>query len=142
MLKFTIVSKASLFCFLVVLGSSIANAQPENINIQQLKQLLDDNVVLIDVRTPVEWEQTGIVPGSIAIMFFDEKGRANPRLWMQQAGQHISPDQAVAIICRSGNRSFTVGRYLMAQHGFQQVYNVEGGIKAWKKAGHSTIAPQ
>jgi len=141
MLKSTLVFRASLICFLLALGSSIAIAQPQNINIQQLKQLLDDDVVLIDVRTPGEWEQTGIVPGSLAIMFFDEKGRANPQLWMQQASQYISPDHAVAIICRSGNRSFTVGRYLMAQHGFKQVYNVEGGIKAWKKAGHSTMRP-
>ena len=142
MLKSTVVHRASLFCLLLVLGSSMAIAQPENINIQQLKQLLDDDVVLIDVRTPGEWKQTGIVPGSLAIMFFDDKGRANPQLWMQRASQYISSDQAVAIICRSGNRSFTVGRYLMAQHGFSQVYNVEGGIKAWKKAGHSTMALQ
>ena len=133
--------KHIIFCLIIVLSSSAVLAQPENINVQQLQQLMDDKVVVIDVRTPGEWEQTGIVPGSHAIMFFDEKRRADPQLWMQQVSQLIAPDQAVAIICRSGNRSFTVGRYLMAQHGFRQVYNVEGGIKAWKKAGYATVAP-
>lgn len=132
--------KHIIFCLILVLSSSAVLAQPENINVQQLQQLMDDDVVVIDVRTPAEWKQTGLVPGSHAIMFFDEKRRADPQLWMQQASQYIAPDQAVAIICRSGNRSFTVGRYLMAQHGFRQVYNVEGGIKAWKKAGYATVA--
>ena len=33
---------------------------------------------VIDIRTQPEWEETGIVPGSKLLTYFDERGRADP----------------------------------------------------------------
>ncbi len=114
-------------------------AELAEINAQELEKLITAGVTVIDVRTPGEWKKTGIVEGSIPIMFFDEKRKAHAQEWMQQASMHIKPDSPVAIICRSGNRSKVVGNFLIKQHGYQNVYNASGGIKAWVAKGNKTV---
>ena len=126
---------------LMILLSSVSFARPVDVDVDQLKKLMAAGVVLIDVRTPAEWDKTGIVPASHTIMFFDERRKAYPQLWMEQASQFISADQPIAIICRSGKRSYAVGEFLAVRHGYKQVYNVKGGIKAWLKAGNATVKP-
>ena len=114
-------------------------AEVTEIDVQGLEKLMASGVTVIDVRTPGEWKQTGVVEGSIPIMFFDEKRQPLIQEWMQQASNHISPDKQVAIICRSGNRSKVVGNFLIKQHGYESVYNVTGGIKAWIAQGNKTV---
>jgi len=38
------------------------------------KGFLNKNIKIIDIRTPAEWRETGIVNGSYTLMFFNEKG--------------------------------------------------------------------
>jgi rhodanese-related sulfurtransferase len=40
-----------------------------NINVQKLKLKLENPVklVLLDIRTPEEWKESGLIPGSIAL---------------------------------------------------------------------------
>ncbi|MEM8844967.1 MAG: rhodanese-like domain-containing protein [Pseudomonadota bacterium] len=130
-----------LLTFLIFLLPSAIFAEVVNIDIHQLKSMLKEDVVVIDVRTPGEWKSTGIVEGSIPIMFFDEKRKPLTKEWMQQASEHISPNKKLILICRTGNRSGAVGNYLVKQHGYQNVYNVKGGIVTWKKAGYTTVSP-
>ena len=51
--------KHIIFCLILVLSSSAVLAQPENINVQQLQQLMDDDVVVIDVRTQKNGSKQG-----------------------------------------------------------------------------------
>ena len=113
-------------------------AELKDINVDQLKTLIASGVTVIDIRTPGEWEQTGIVDGSIPIMFFDEKGKPHTEAWIEKVLEHIEVDSQLALICRSGNRTRMVGNYLVKQRGFQQVYNVKGGIKSWIAKGNTT----
>ena len=46
----------------------------------------------------------------------------------------LPDDRELLFICRSGNRSGQVTAYLRAQ-GRQDVWNVEGGMLAWERAG-------
>ena len=39
----------------------------------QLEQKIKEGVVVIDIRTPPEWIETGVVPTSKKMMFFDKK---------------------------------------------------------------------
>lgn len=45
------------------------------------------------------------------------------------------------VICRSGNRSRQASE-LLANLGFQDVRNVDGGFIAWKEAGYETAFPE
>lgn len=122
---------------------SVIWAEVVDIDTKELQTMISSgNIVVIDVRTPKEWQQTGIVEGSIPIMFFDEKRKAHAQKWIHQASAHIAPENEVILICRSGNRSKTIANYLSQQHGYKRVYNAKGGIKQWLRHGNKTVAPE
>ncbi len=102
----------------------------------ELQAMLARGVPLVDVRTAPEWHQTGVVKGSHLITFFDERGRYDVEKWMAEFSKVASPDQPVILICRSGNRTGQIGRFLDTKMGYEHVYDVAGGIKAWLREGN------
>lgn len=89
---------------------------------KELRERLGE-IMLIDVRQRSEWDE-GHIPGAIHF----EGGRV---AWEPLAFPH---DQPLAIQCSSGNRSMSVSSVLR-RRGYQNVIQVEGGIKQWQKNG-------
>ena len=102
-----------------------------NVSNDELKALMEKGVPLIDIRTSREWRQTGVVPGSHKITFFEENGRVNPKFFKRLEAIIKDPAEPVAIICRTGNRTSALGKILVKEMGYQTVYNVERGITNW-----------
>ncbi len=119
-----------LFCCLA-LAALAARAEVIDIDNAQLAQLLKSGVTVIDIRTKPEWEETGIVPGSKLLSFFDERGKADPAAWLDKVKPLAKPGDPVIVICRSGNRTKPVSQFLSQQAGYAKVYNVKSGIKGW-----------
>jgi rhodanese-related sulfurtransferase len=46
----------------------------------------------------------------------------------------LDPDRPVVVVCASGHRSKAAARTL-GEHGFGRVYDVHGGLHAWRKRG-------
>ena len=109
----------------------------EHISSDELNQLMSQGVKLIDIRTEPEWQQTGVVEGAHTITLFDLSGRPRkdfvPRLEALLGGR----EQAVALICRSGNRSATVAKALVDRG--KHVVDVAGGTAAWSASGHPLV---
>jgi rhodanese-related sulfurtransferase len=101
-----------------------------NINNTELAKLLEDKVTLVDIRRPEEWQQTGVVPGSNMITLFTSRGGVNPD-FVSQLQKVSSPDKAVILICRTGNRTRAGSTMLVKQLGYKNVYNVTRGITGW-----------
>nr|WKN34586.1 rhodanese-like domain-containing protein [Tunicatimonas sp. TK19036] len=78
--------------------------------------------VVLDVRSPQE-ARDGSIQGGIQINFFDPHFRSKL--------EKLDKSQAYLVYCRSGNRSAQACS-LMADLGFDQLYNLSGGINAWK----------
>lgn len=130
-------NKIIVICLLVV---SYGFADFKGLTPDQLQNMIDKDVIVIDIRTPPEWKQTGVVPSSKKIMFFDERGGYDVQKWMDMFGKHvIKQDQPFVLVCRSGNRTGTVGSFLSKQLGFKNVYHLEHGIKSWIKEDRITI---
>lgn len=127
--------------FVILLFPAVLQADVTNINAHQLNEMIEQDVVIIDVRTPGEWQQTGIVEGSIPIMFFNERNQPLADEWLAQAAEHAAKDQTLILICRTGNRSGVIANYLVKVQGYQDVINVQGGIVSWKRAGFKTVKP-
>jgi len=109
-----------------------------NINNDELKELLTQNVKIIDLRREDEWAETGTIEGSKRLTAFDESGnfvRTFPRDMMAYA----SNDEPVILICRVGNRSAAIANLLVEQGGYQKVYNVTNGIMDWIDAGNTVV---
>ena len=95
-------------------------------NLDQLtwkKQFLSEkNAVIIDVRTPEEFDISRI-PNSINIDFY------NPQNFMQEI-EKLDKDISLYVYCRTGIRSSNSCQ-LMIELGFKNVYNLLGGIVEW-----------
>ena len=86
------------------------------------------SAILVDVRGPSEWEQTGVAKGAHRIQM------GTPDFITRlEALRKREPSKAVDLICRSGNRSGSVQRAL-ADMGWKEVYNVSGGTSSWMAA--------
>ncbi|MCK9389244.1 MAG: rhodanese-like domain-containing protein [Sulfuritalea sp.] len=125
----------ALYCGLFAAGS--AEAVVIDIDNGELARLVAAGVPLIDIRTAPEWQQTGIVPGSRLLTFFDERGSADPGSWLEKARTIAKPGDPVIVICRTGNRTKAVSQFLSNQAGYAKVYNVTNGITAWARDGRA-----
>lgn len=92
------------------------------------QKLINSKIKIIDIRTPSEWKTTGLVKGSVPIMFFDEKGNYNTEAFLAELGKQVKKNERFALICNSGNRSRTLGTYLGNQLGYN-VIDLQGGIQ-------------
>lgn len=88
------------------------------ISVQELKQLQDnkENFQLVDVREPAEYEAANL--GGVLIPVGEIMSRAT----------EIARDKKVVVHCRSGRRSEMAVQLLQQQYGFENLYNLEGGI--------------
>jgi rhodanese-related sulfurtransferase len=124
----------ALLFALCLAGAAQADGGVITISGEQLSHLLEQGAKLIDVRRPDEWRDTGIIAGSRLITAFDETGRFNPR-FVAEISAAANRNEPLVLICRSGNRSSKAAQWLIEQGGFNQVYNLTGGIRDWLGAG-------
>ncbi len=80
----------------------------------------DDNLTLLDVRTPDEFKHDGHIAEAKLIPL----GELAKNLNM------LDKSKKVLVYCRSGSRSVSASR-ILGNHGFT-VVNMSGGIMAWK----------
>ncbi len=86
--------------------------------------------VLVDVRTPAEFAE-GHLAGATNI---DVEAADFPTKIAA-----LDKTKSYAVYCRSGNRSRTAMTYLL-QAGITQVFDLSGGINAWKSAGGEVVS--
>ena len=80
------------------------------------------DLLLIDVRGQDELSE-GYIEGSTLMPLWDIiKGTQRP-----------PQNKAILLICAVGGRSLALGQ-LMSKNGWNEVYNLKGGISAWKEA--------
>ena len=92
---------------------------PHNFHLQYLNA---DSSILIDVREPFEYKSNRI-KGSINI-----PASGN----LDNAADTINKNFALFLYCTSGYRSSRTAEKLHNK-GFYKIYNLEGGITAWRK---------
>lgn len=83
------------------------------------------NLVLIDVRTPIEFGDSHI------------KGAVNiPAPDLRKRYKELDEEKPTVLICSSGNRSSLAGSILKQKH-FKKIYNVAGGMTGYSAAGYT-----
>jgi rhodanese-related sulfurtransferase len=129
------------FFIYVFLASSVYASGLKNINNDEFKQLMEQGVAVIDVRTPSEWNKTGVVEGSHLLMFYDDQGKYDLNAWLEGVAEIASKEEPLILICHSGGRTKQLGKYLANVAGYQEVYNVKRGIAYWIKKNNSVVMP-
>ena len=86
--------------------------------------------MLVDVREPSEW-RSGHVPGACHIPLATLPGA------IEALTRHGKP---IAFICGSGHRS-RIACATARSLDLEQALNVDGGMRAWQRAGLPTTRP-
>ncbi len=109
-----------------------------NLDNAALIALLEKGTKIVDLRRADEWQKTGVVEGSIKLTAFDNQGNF-VQSFPENFEAAVAKDEAVIVICRSGNRSRKIANLLIERAGYERVYNVANGIKDWIKAGNPVV---
>ena len=89
--------------------------------------LLDDEVILVDVREQWEFDICQI-KGAILI----------PLGEISLSYENLDKDSKIALYCHSGIRSMHVADFLLSKD-FDSVANLQGGIDAWAQEIDTTV---
>ena len=123
----------------ILMIKSMLMADFQTIDIKTFEKLKSEGVPVIDIRTPDEWTETGVIEGTHKITFFDDFGEAHLAEWCFKVGHIVKNEKAPLIIyCASGRRTHKVGE-ILSKLGFENVYELKGGIsKGWIDLGKKT----
>ena len=113
---------AMLLCFLATTPAAADNLTAS----EAWSRAKKGEVVLIDVRSPAEWRQTGIPKGAKAITIHDPGGIA---AFVAKIKAAVKGDRSarIALICAAGVRSHRAQAALRLA-GFSNVLNVREGM--------------
>jgi len=91
------------------------------------EKLKVDDIFVLDVREKDEYA-AGHIPGAVNIYV----GELEKKL------AEVPSDRSVVSVCSTGNRA-GLGASILVRRGFEKVYNLIGGMTAWKLKGYFTI---
>lgn len=89
-----------------------------------------NNAQLVDVRTPGEWN-TGHLPGAMLADISDFDA-------FRQIASELDNSRPVLVYCAVGGRSKQAAAWL-SDNGYNMVYDLKGGINAWRSAGKTIV---
>ena len=128
----------SIVCLLIV---KFAFAEVIDVNNEEMIKLSNVNIPIVDVRRSSEWDQTGVIPNSILLTFFDEEGNYNFDEWYEKLQLEINVTDPIILICRSGYRSKIVAN-MMDKEFNTTIYNAQSGMNSWISEKLITVEPQ
>lgn len=112
------------FAFVTIWLASCHNSLPyRDVDTDTFLSLIEsDSIVLLDVRTPQEYEK-GHLKGALLLNFRDST-------FLQRAQYELDPRYTIAVYCKSGGRS-SAAATLLTKEGFR-VINLKGGLQQLK----------
>ena len=104
----------------------------ESMSTDQAHTFIADNppekLTILDVRQPQEYKR-GHIPGAVLI----------PLPELNERIKEIDPQKPTVVYCAVGGRS-RVAAQMLSGNGFEQIYNMSGGYKAWE--GEAAVGDQ
>jgi len=124
--------KKNLFILGLTLGAGACSSgqKAQTIDAKTFQNLIDTlpDEVVVDVRTGPELA-SGVIQQAIHM---DYNG-----LDFEKQIDKLDKNKPVLVYCATGGRSASAGKLLLKK-GFKKVYNLDGGLNAWRAAGYST----
>lgn len=91
------------------------------VNPQQLEKLVDQGAILIDVRSPQEFQE-GHLNKAILLPEYELKQKIK--------GIVSDPLQIIIVYCSTGHRGIRAQK-LLQKLGYKQVYNLQNGLESY-----------
>ena len=110
-----------------------AKARIQEIMVDQFKTMLDEkkDLLILDVREGEE-TQNGVIPGA----------RLLPRGFLELKIENLEPrrDRTILVYCSGGMRS-ALAADTLRNMGYENIYSLVGGFKAWVEVGNPAQRP-
>lgn len=118
--------KIQYLIYLLLLSLNACSQQADNsyVNIDNkafAEKMKDEQVIVLDVRTPDEFRQ-GHIPGAELIDYLA------PDFSTRIAS--LDKNKTYLVYCAAGSRSAKASD-IMTKNGFKNIYNLQGGYNAW-----------
>jgi rhodanese-related sulfurtransferase len=111
-------------------GCSTSNEATKKVDPVEFSEVVaEPGVIILDVRTPEEFN-AGHIENAININVADSN--------FSSEVSKLDKNATVAVYCRSANRS-AVATKEMAELGFTDMYDMQGGIIDWEAAGGPVV---
>lgn len=108
-----------------------ARAQIREIDADTAAEMLDQqDVLMLDVREPYEFERAHI-PAAVLVPRGTLEGAADPNNPHRIEALYTARARTIIVVCETGARSALAADTLQ-QMGFEDVYNLAGGLKLWE----------
>lgn len=104
------------------------------------KEFLKQNIPIVDIRTPGEWRETGLLKGAIPIMFWNAQGKYDTNKFLNTLHKKVDTTKPFALICHTGSRTSIVAPWLAKEFGYK-VINLQGGMEYATKGLHLKTLP-
>ena len=93
------------------------------------KKIKSEKITLLDVRSEQEF-RSGHLTGSTN--YDISNGTLNAKI------KDLDKSKPIMVYCAVGGRSGAASK-LLAENGFTKIYDLEGGIRSWEKAGKEVV---
>lgn len=130
--------KTALLIIIIALGVmtllSLSFTKPKikQLDSEEFEKLINkEEVFVLQAHVPYNGE----IEGTDLIM----KDWENPESYIEELPENKK--QSIAIYCRSGRMSQITAEQLI-EIGYENIYNLEGGMNAWKESGKDLINNQ
>ncbi len=116
-------------------GDPGAPRQPGTIRPIELEQRLraGEAIQLVDVREDGELELARL-PHPVLHLPLSRAAE-----WQESLAERLDRERPVAVLCHAGVRSWHFSCWLSEQHGYPEVWNIQGGIDGWSREVDGTV---
>lgn len=119
--------------FQVFIPKQIASQKHELIAPKEAREMMGrSGLKVLDLRRPEEYK-TGWIKGAENIDFYGKD--------FKKELEKLDKGKEVLIYCQTGRRS-AAAAVMMRKAGFKKVYDLKGGIEAWKMDEHPVEEPK
>ncbi|MCI2400628.1 rhodanese-like domain-containing protein [Aliiroseovarius subalbicans] len=99
-----------------------------------VEQMKAANALIVDIRRPEEWQQTGVIDGARLVTFKD------PASFLSEVGPELTDGRPLVLICRTGNRTQAAASALLGRIP-NAIVSAEGGMFKLMALGYQTVRP-
>lgn len=101
----------------------------------ELSAAATGEVLLVDIRRPEEWRETGVLPEAVLLTY-----DAGPDAFLAALAPHLAAGRPLALICRTGNRTAQAAAELAPRLPVP-VIDIAGGMFRLMAEGYTPSPP-
>lgn len=99
-----------------------------------VEQMKATGGLIVDIRTPPEWAETGVIEGAELVTFTD------PESFLARVGPQLADGRDLVLVCRSGNRTAAAAKALEGRIP-NRIVSIDGGMRQVISTGYQTVRP-